>query len=193
MEFESLADKLQYLADSARAQAAPAANPGEEPAPGQRRWGEFAPSNPAQVVPIKDPATIVDKQINNFQAVGQSNYLAGIASPKADPIAEGIRAQPAYEAAMRDPAILKRRVTGLQRTSMQEWALAAETKGAARIVEGVTAARPKIERFWSSWHPILSQITTRVRGMPSITAADRDNRALTMMRELRGQKGRVRG
>ena len=41
MKFDSLADKLQYLAESARMQAAPAALPGSTPEPGQRAWGEF--------------------------------------------------------------------------------------------------------------------------------------------------------
>lgn len=176
--FATLEDKLRFLAESARMQAAPAAEPGLEPAPGQRRWGEFAPANPPTVVPLKDVGTIVAKQIDNFSAVGATNYLRGVASPRADPIAEGIRAQPAYEAAMRDPNVLKRRVTGLQRTNMAEWGLAAETKGAARIVDGVIAARPKIERFWQDWHPRLQSHVTKIRSMPRVTAADRKQRMI---------------
>jgi len=192
VEFESLADKLAYLAESARMQAAPAAPPGEEPEPGQRRFGESAPPNPAQVVAVKDAAAIVTKQMDNFAAVGATNYLAGIASPKADPITEGIRAQPAYEAAMRDPAVLRRRVEGLQATNIQEWAQAAETKGATRIAEGVAAARPKIERFWASWQPILLSHVQRIRAMPNVSAADRKNRMIANLDGLRALHGRAR-
>lgn len=188
MEFPTLADKLAYLAESARMQAAPAANPGEEPAPGQRRWGEHAPPNPPTVTPIKDITTIVDKQMANAAAVGSTNYLAGVAQPKADPIEAGIRAQGAYEAAMRDPNVLARRVTGLRRTSMAEWGQAAETKGAARYAEGVQAARPKVERFWQDWHGKLAAHTQRVRALPAVTAADRKNRMIANFDGLKALK-----
>ena len=188
MEFASLADKLQYLAESARMQAAPAAQPGAEPEPGQRRWGEHAPPNPPTVTPIKDVQTIVNKQMDNASAVGGSNYLAGIASPRADPIEAGIRAQPAYEAAMRDPAVLKRREQGLRRTSMQEWGLAAETKGASRYAEGVAAARPKVERFWQDWHGKLVSHTQKIRSMPAVTPADLKNRMIANLDGLRALK-----
>lgn len=173
-------------------QRAPAAAPGEEPAPGQRRWGEFPPPNPASVTPLKDPATIVAKQLDNFAAVGAANYLAGSQQPKDDPIAAGIRAQPAYEAAMRNPEVLRRRVEGLQATNMGEWIIAVEQKGVARIAEGVAAARPKIERFWSAWHPILLSHVQKIRGMPAVTDADRKNRMIANLDGLRALRGRAR-
>jgi len=172
-------------------QRAPAAEPGEEPAPGQRRWGEYPPPNPASVTPLKDPASIVNKQLDNFAAVGATNYLAGSQQPKDDPIAAGIRAQPAYEAAMRDPNVLRRRVEGLQRTNMNEWILQVETKGVERIAAGVAAARPKIERFWSGWHPILLSHVQKIRGMPAVTSADRKNRMIANLDGLRALKGRA--
>lgn len=192
MEFPSLAEKLAYLSESARMAATPAAPPGEEPAPGQRRFGESAPPNPATVVPLKDAAAIVTKQMNNFAAVGATNYLAGIGTPKADPIAEGIRAQPAYEAAMRDPEVLKRRVAGLQATNMQEWAQAAETKGYTRIADGVAAARSKIERFWAAYQPLLQAHVQKIRAMPNVTPADRKQRMIANLDGLRALKGRAR-
>jgi hypothetical protein len=188
MHFDSLADKLLYLANSARMQADPAAAPGDTPGEGQRAWGEFAPPNPPTVTPIKDAMTIVDKQVNTAAAVGTQNYLAGVASPRADPITAGIAAQPAYEAAMRDPNVLKRREAGLRRTNLQEWGLAAETKGASRYAEGVEQSRPKVERFWADWHPKLSQHVARIRSMPNVTPADRKNRMIANLDGLRHMK-----
>ena len=173
-------------------QRAPAAPPGQEPAPGQRAWGEFPPPNPASVTPLKDPATIVSKQMDNFAAVGAANYLAGAQQPKEDPIAAGIRAQPAYEAAMRDPNVLRRRVEGLQATNMGEWITAVEQKGVQRIAEGVAAARPKIERFWTAFHPLLLAHVQKIRSMPAVTEADRRNRMLANLDGLRALKGRAR-
>ena len=175
----------------AKRQGEPAAAPGEEPAAGPRRWGDFPPPNPASVTPLKDPASIVAKQLDNFAAVGATNYLAGSQQPKDDPIAAGIRAQPAYEAAMRDPNVLRRRVEGLQRTNMGEWITQVETKGVERIAAGVAAARPKIERFWSGWHPILLSHVQKIRAMPAVTSADRKNRMIANLDGLRALRGRA--
>ena len=173
-------------------QRAPAAPPGEEPAPGQRRWGEFPSPNPATVTPLKDSGTIVAKQMDNFAAVGAQNYLAGAQQPKDDPIAAGIRAQPAYEAAMRNPEVLRRRVEGLQATNMGEWIIQVEQKGVQRIAEGVAAARPKIERFWAAFHPLLLSHVQKIRAMPAVTEADRKNRMIANLDGLRALKGRAR-
>ncbi len=188
MEFPTLADRLAYLAESARMQAAPAAPPGAEPEAGQRRWGEHAPPNPPTVTPIKDVQTIVEKQVTAASSIGTQNYLAGVAAPRADPIEAGIRAQPAYEAAMRDPSVLKRREAGLRRTNIMEWGQASETKGAARYADGVQASRPKVERFWQEWHGKLAQHVNRIRSMPAVTPADRKNRMIANLDGLRGLK-----
>ena len=173
-------------------QRAPAAEPGAEPAAGQRAWGEFPAPNPAQVTPLKDAATIVTKQLDNFAAVGAINYLAGAQQPKADPIEAGIAAQPAYEAAMRDPNVLRRRVDGLRATNINEWITQVETKGVQRISDGVAAARPKIERFWSAFHPLLLQHVQKIRAMSAVTPADRKNRMIANLDGLRALKGRAR-
>ena len=174
-------------------QRAPAAPPGVEPAAGERRWGEYPPPNPATVTPLKDAATIVNKQIETAQAVGAANYLSGIQQPKADPIAAGIAAQPAYEAAMRDPNVLKRRVEGLRKTNINEWATQTETKGVARYADGVAASRPKVERFWAAFHPLLQQHVQTIRAMAAVTPADRKQRMIANMEGLMRLKGRAGG
>ena len=191
LTFDQLSPEEAAAVRSMRAaqQRSPAAPPDATPVPGQRRWGEYPAPNPGQVVALKDPARIVAKQIGNFNAVGASNYILGIQNPKADPIAAGIAAQPAYEAAMRDPNVLKRRVTGLQKTNFNEWLTNAENKGAARIVDGVNAAQPKIERFWSQWHPRLLSHVNKVRNLPRVTQADRKQRMIANYDGLVALKG----
>lgn len=174
-------------------QGAPAAPPGESPQPGQRAWGEYPPPNPATVTPLKDAATIVNKQIEAAQAVGATNYLLGAQQPKADPIEAGIRAQPAYEAAMRDPAVLRRREAGLRRTNINEWITQVENKGAARYAAGVSASRPKVERFWQAFHGLLTQHVQKIRSMPAVTPADRKQRMIANMDGLAGLRGKARG
>lgn len=169
--------------------ASPAAPPGAEPAPGQRAWGTPPPPNPPTVQRLKPPEEIVQKQVDNLQAVGQQNYSRGITTPRKDPIAAAIAAQPHYEAKMRDPQVLKRREVGLRKTNMNEWATMAETLGAQRLVEGVVQRRHKVERFWSAFHPRLLQHLQRIDSLPNVTDADRERRMLENLRGLKSLKG----
>ncbi len=184
-------EREEFLRLQRKIAGAPAAPPGAEPAPGQRRWGEAPPPNPPQVVRLKPPQEIVRKQVDNLQAVGQQNYIAGITNPRHDPIEAGIAAQAAYEAKMRDPNVLKRRVDGLRRTNMQEWGALAESVGAQRLVEGVVNRRFKIERFWGNWHGLLSQHLQRIDALPNATDADRERRMIENLRGLKNLKGRA--
>jgi|GEM_PF-1057467 hypothetical protein len=184
-------EREEFLRLSAKMGRAPAAPPGQEPMPGQRAWGQAPPPNPPQVVRLKPPTEIVRKQIDNLQAVGATNYSAGVATPRKDPIEAAIQGQAAYEAKMRDPNVLRRRVEGLRRTNMQEWGQLAETLGAQRLVEGVTARRFKVERFWGNWHGLLSQHLQRIDSLPSATDADRERRMIENLRGLKNLKGRA--
>lgn len=127
----------------------------------------------------------VDKQQQGVQSVGQSRYMAGVENPKKDPIEAGIAAQPAYEAAMSNPQIRARRVTGLRRTNLQEWAEASRTKGASRYVEGAVAAKGKLERGVSRYRSFLEQHLQTIDQLPNATPADRTNRMLRNLEGLR--------
>lgn len=177
------------LAMRAHQAAAPAAPPGEQPAEGQREWGKYPPPNPASVTRLISPADWVDKQITTLQAVGASNYSAGITRPKRDPIKAGIEAQGAYEAKMRDATVLKRRVAGLQKTNIDEWARNAETLGAQRLVDGVVQRRPKVERAVTALHGKLTSLLSRIDALPNVTDADRERRMVENLRGLRAFKG----
>lgn len=157
----------------------------------KRDWGAAPPANPPQVQRLPNPAEWVGKQLRNLQAVGETNYREGITRPRKDPIAAGIAAQGAYETKMRDPAVLKRRVTGLQRTNMEEWASMAERVGASRLVAGVIERQFKVERAVTSLHSKLGQHLQRIDAMPNATDADRERRMVENLRGLRAFKGTV--
>jgi len=177
------------LAMRAEQGAAPAAPPGEAPAEGERAWGEYPAPNPATVTRIIDPSSWVQKQIDGIQSVGATNYAAGVTRPKRDPIKAGIDAQPAYEAAMRDAAVLRRRVTGLQKSSMDIWVVQCETLGAQRLVDGVVGRRAKVERAVSDLHRKMTAHLSRIDALPNVTAGDRERRMVENLRGLRAFKG----
>ena len=188
MDQLSKLERDAVLAMRAAQAAAPAAPPGERPEEGERAWGEYPEPNPASVTRLIPPGDWVDKQIAGVESVGAANYSAGVTRPKRDPIKAGIDAQPAYEAAMRNPAVLARRVRGLQKTSIDIWAVQCETIGAARLVEGVTSRRPKIERAVGELHRRMLTHLSRIDAMPNVTPADRERRMVENLKGLRAMK-----
>ena len=158
----------------------------------ERPWGEMPKANPPTVTRLPDPRSWVERQQRGATSVGPQNYLDGVRSPKADPIQAGIDAQPAYVASMRDPNVLERRVRGLQRTNMQEWAAKAESIGVSRYADGVVASKPKLERGIAEYHGFLQNHLATLDRMPSATSADRDRKVIENLHGLRAFKNRPR-
>ena len=186
-----LTEEEARIVDERRSHATPS-NPesrGHAPDVGPLGWGECPPPNPATVTRLIPAAEWEAKQIGNLQAVGETNYRAGITRPKKDPIAAGIAAQGAYESAMRDPNVLARRVSGLKRTNMEEWASMSERLGAARLVTGVVERRYKVQRFLTGYVPKLLTHLSRIDALPNVTDADRERRMVENLKGLRALKG----
>ncbi len=157
----------------------------------KRPWGEAPPANPPTVQRLPTAEQWVGKQLRNLQAVGEQNYREGITRPKKDPIQAGIAAQGAYEAKMRDPAVLKRREAGLRRTNSDEWASMSERVGAGRLVQGVTERQFKVERAVGALVGKLSTHLQRIDSMPNVTDADRERRMVENLRGLKAFKGTI--
>jgi hypothetical protein len=157
----------------------------------KRPWGEAPPPNPPTVQRLPTAEQWVTKQLRNLQAVGEQNYREGITHPKKDPIQAGIAAQPAYEAKMRDPAVLKRREAGLRRTNSDEWASMAERVGAGRLVAGVVERQYKVERAVGSLVGKLATHLQRIDALPNVTDADRERRMVENLKGLRAMKGTI--
>jgi len=156
-----------------------------------RAFGEAPAPNPATVTRVLDPKDWVDKQIDTMIAVGRENYVRGVKHPKKDPIKAGIAAQPKYEAKMKDPKVLARRKTQLQKTNMDEWVQMAETLGADKIVDGVVKRRYKIERWVARYQPMLKAHLAAIDAMPDVTEADREAKMLANKRGLQKLKGKA--
>ncbi len=163
--------------------------PGYAPPDPNRKFGEAPKPNPPTVQRLPTAQQWLTKQIGNLQAVGETNYRAGITRPKKDPIAAGIAAQGKYEAEMRKPEVLARRADKLKKTNMDEWASMAERVGAARLVSGVTERQYKVERFLGNYVPKLEAHLRTVDSLPQITDADRERRMLENLRGLKKLKG----
>jgi len=142
-----------------------------------------------KITRLLPPTDWVDKQLGTLSAVGRKNYEKRIEIPRKSPIAAGIAAEPRYADEMRKVIEEKRREKGLRATSDSEWFTYAKEIGAARLVDGVVKRKPKVDKFVSSWQPILSEHLAKVDAMSTETFDERIEKAVANMRGLKELKG----
>lgn len=145
----------------------------------------------ASVKRVISPEEWKNRQINTLKAVGRSNYLAGVASPKADPIARGIATEDKYAAETRKAIDAGRRKAALEKTDMAEWYRYASTLGADKLVDGVVKREAKVSKFVSAFQPLLVSHLAKVDALAEETDADREARMLENLRGLKALKGKA--
>jgi hypothetical protein len=138
---------------------------------------------------VKTPDYYRDRLINTLTQVGETNYRAGVAFPDADPIAEGVKAEPRYKDEMQKVLNEERRAKMLKaKADLTKWG---EMCGvfSDRLVSGVTNRAGDVDRFWKGWAQILERHKTMMAGEPNATFADRKNKMLKNVEELKKNKG----
>ena len=131
------------------------------------------------------------RQIDTLKAVGRSNYLAGIKSPKADPIARGIATEDKYAAETRKAIDAGRRKAALGKVTMADWYKYAAELGADKLVDGVTKREAKVTGFITAFQPMLTSHLAKIDGLPEATDGDRESRMLENLRGLKALKGKA--
>ena len=131
------------------------------------------------------------RQIGTLESVGRENYLVGIKSPKADPIARGIATEKKYAAATKKSIEEERRKKGLEKTDMGEWYKYSEEIGADKLVDGVVKRADKVNRFITSFQPQLVSLLGKIDALPEDTDAAREKRMLENLRGLKALKGKA--
>lgn len=66
--------------------------------------------------------------------------------------------------------------------SLSDWQESMVKKGIPRIAQGIDAAAPKVEAFFSEFFPHLEKIEAEVKAMPDLTLEDNIQRAVHAMR-----------
>ena len=142
---------------------------------------------------LKDPADYVNKWERNVKNVGQKNYLDGIEKPKRNPIARAIECFPKHKQKLTEALDEERQKKVLQTVSMEDWYKYAKEIGAAEYTASTIGRKPKAERFWKGWQPILGSIVEDLDAMPVETDTDRENKMIENKRKLQAKKGEWRG
>ena len=145
----------------------------------------------ASVKRVISPEDWKNRQIAALKATGRTEYLRGIASPKADPIARGIATEAKYAAATRKAIEEERRRKGLEKTDMGEWFKYASTIGADKLVDGVVKREAKVSKFVTAYQPLLVSHLAKIDALAEETDADRENRMLENLRGLKLLKGKA--
>lgn len=145
----------------------------------------------ATVKRVISPEDWKNRQIDTLKAVGRTNYLQGVASPKADPIARGIATEEKYAIETRKAIDEERRKKALQKTSMAEWAEYSRTIGADKLVDGVTKRVSKVTDFITKFQPQLVGHLAKIDALSEATDSDRENRMLENLRGLKALKGKA--
>jgi hypothetical protein len=145
----------------------------------------------ASVKRVLSPEDWKNRQINTLKSVGRANYIAGIASPKADPIAAGIKAEGKYAEETRKAIDSGARAKALGKTSMAEWYQYASALGADKLVDGVVKREAKVTAFVTAFQPMLTTNLGRIDAMSDVTDGDREARMLENLRGLKALKGKA--
>ncbi len=131
------------------------------------------------------------RQIETLKAVGRTNYLQGIANPKADPIARGIETEEKWAVETRKAIENESRRKGLEKTDMAEWYKYSSEIGADKLVDGVVKREAKVARFVQTFQPLLVSHLASIDALPEDSDTDRENRMLENLRGLKALKGKA--
>jgi len=145
----------------------------------------------ATVKRVISPEEWKKRQLETLKAVGRTNYLAGIASPKADPIERGKATEGKFADAMRKVIDEERRKKGLEKVTMADWYKYAHDIGADKLVDGVVKREGKVAAFITAWQPLLTEHLAKIDALPEETDADREQRMLENLRGLKALKGKA--
>lgn len=133
---------------------------------------------------ILDANAVADKWVARTSAASQ-DYADGVARTDKDPTALAIASGPRYLAGVQDAFNSGRWANALRRTGKAGWQAAVAAKGVSNFSTGVQTARDKVA---TSFAPLLAyegNLQSRIQSMPNVTDADRENRMLTWVREMR--------
>jgi len=145
----------------------------------------------ASVKRVISPEDWKNRQLDTLRSVGRANYVKGIASPHADPIDAGIKAEGKYAEETRKAIDAGRRKAALAKSSMAEWYQYSSTIGADKLVDGVIKREPKVGAFITAFQPMLTSHLAKIDGLANVTDSDRENRVLENLRGLKALKGKA--
>lgn len=132
-----------------------------------------------------NPATAATNWATGMANSG-AKMTAGVNAVSEAPSVAAIAAIPRMVQGIQQAAADGRIATGLQRVTLQQWQQAMIQKGVARVSAGATAAKPKMQNFFTQFIPYLQQ---GVQQLPPRGDINQNiQRAVSMMQHNAGFK-----
>jgi len=141
--------------------------------------------NPVQIRPaFPDADTFTRRLLQGVQA-NASRYAEGVRNPRANFLDKAKAANGAWKTGVQAAVAGDRFLGGLNKVNPDEAIEIAATVGAGSYVSGVTGREQKIRRVMGEVSPLMAAAVGTVRAMKSDTDADRDAKAVAMIRAAR--------
>ena len=130
-------------------------------------------------MPKLSPQEIAAKAASRASAAAP-DYLKGVQRVTTAPGASAAQKKTKYVAGVNESA--DRWARNVAKVSLSEWQAAVEAKS-SRYAQGVAAAAPKIEEFWSEFGPVQDRIVAAASQMPDDTVEQRIQKAVFVMQQ----------
>ncbi len=141
--------------------------------------------NPVQIRPaFPDAATFTRRLIEGVQGAGQ-RYAEGVRAPRANFLERAKASNAAWKNGVQAAVAGDRFAAGLNKVNADEAIETAATLGAQSYAPGVTGRQAKIQRVMSEVAPMMAAAVAAVRNLPADNDAQREARAVGMIRAAR--------
>lgn len=127
---------------------------------------------------------VTKKWLTNIQNA-TTEMQAGVARLTVAPGQAAAAKQQKWINALMDQATQAKWARNVASVSLQSWQTAMNDYGINRVSQGAQAKQAKFQTAMDSLLPFIDRVQASVKAMPDNTPADREQRALAMMRGMR--------
>ena len=131
---------------------------------------------------------VADKWATNLGNAQQS-MTAGVQRVTESPGQAAVAKQQKWVRAMQSAEVQAKWARKTGAVSLQSWKDSMTNIGIQRAAQGATQKKQKMVNAMTTLLPFIDQVAASVRAMPDNTPADREQRALAMMRGMRQYQG----
>ncbi len=141
--------------------------------------------NPVQIRPaFPDAATFTKRLVEGVQGAGQ-RYAEGVRAPRANFLERAKASNAAWKNGVQAAVAGDRFAAGLNKVNADEAIETAATLGAQSYAAGVTGRQSKIQRIMTEVAPMMAAAVSAARALPADNDAQREARAIAMIRGAR--------
>lgn len=139
-----------------------------------------------------DAGTISERWQQGVQQ-GAERWVEGVQNPRKDFKSAALANKESWKNGVTKAVAEDGWAKGMQAVDPNEAVATAVAVGAAGYASGALARATKHQRVMARVAPLMASAVTKVRGLPAATDADREQRAVQMIREARNVGKQLKG